>query len=93
MNVRTNCWYATYQCFVLYTKYEVKEMPKLTIDKEKCKGCGLCTGVCPKKILEVSKETTNSKGYFVLEEKDPAKCIGCAFCAMMCPDCVIKVEK
>ena len=68
-------------------------MAKLTIDTEKCKGCGLCTHVCPKQILELSKEKSNAKGYFVLTEKDPSKCIGCAFCAIMCPDCVIKVEK
>lgn len=68
-------------------------MAKLTINKELCKGCGLCATACPKHILEVSKTVSNSKGYFVVEEKDPSACIACAFCATMCPDCVITVEK
>lgn len=68
-------------------------MAKLTIDKEACKGCGLCVTACPKAILSVSKTESNNKGYFVVTELDPDKCIACAFCATMCPDCVIKVEK
>lgn len=68
-------------------------MAKLTIDKETCKGCGLCVAACPKGILGVSKTESNGKGYFVVEELDPDKCIACAFCATMCPDCVITVEK
>ena len=33
------------------------------VNEEYCKGCGLCVVVCPKKILELSAERTNSKGY------------------------------
>lgn len=68
-------------------------MAKLTINKEACKGCGLCVNACPKGILQVSKTVSNNQGYFVVEEIAPDKCIACAFCATMCPDCVIKVEK
>ncbi len=68
-------------------------MAKITINKEACKGCGLCATVCPKQILRVSATTSNNQGYFVVEETDPEKCIGCAFCATMCPDCVITVER
>ena len=68
-------------------------MAKITINKEACKGCGLCVTVCPKQILRVSATPSNNQGYFVVEETDPEKCIGCAFCATMCPDCVITVER
>lgn len=68
-------------------------MAKLTINKEACKGCGLCVTACPKGILQVSKTVSNNQGYFVVEELAPEKCIACAFCATMCPDRVIKVEK
>lgn len=67
-------------------------MAFITIDDEKCKGCGLCVSACPKKIVVISERTNNS-GYFVAECVDNSKCIGCAFCAMMCPDCVIEVDK
>ena len=33
----------------------------LTFRTERCKGCGLCIGVCPKKILAL-EEGTNIKG-------------------------------
>lgn len=68
-------------------------MGKIYISKNMCKGCGLCTFACPKKILEISKTESNDKGYFVVEITDPEKCIGCAACAIICPDCVIEVER
>lgn len=68
-------------------------MAKLIINKEACKGCGLCVTACPKKILRVSQTVSNNQGYFVVEEIAPEQCIACAFCATMCPDCVITVEK
>ena len=68
-------------------------MAKLTINKEACKGCGLCVTACPKKILRVSQTVSNNQGYFVVEEIAPEQCIACAFGATMCPDCVITVEK
>ncbi len=62
---------------------------KIIINTERCKGCGLCITVCPKKSIVISTQS-NSTGYF------PAKannndCSGCAACAIMCPDAVIEV--
>jgi MinD superfamily P-loop ATPase containing an inserted ferredoxin domain len=68
-------------------------MAKITISKNACKGCGLCTLACPKKILAISKTVSNDKGYFIVEMTDPEKCTGCAACAINCPDCVIEVER
>lgn len=68
-------------------------MAKLTLKTAYCKGCSLCVTACPKKILRLSKDKMNEKGYHPIEITDQDACIGCAFCAMMCPDCVIKVEK
>lgn len=67
-------------------------MPKVTIRTEKCKGCGLCVFICPKKALAMSKEL-NVKGYHPAEFVDEEACISCAMCGMMCPDVAIKVEK
>ncbi len=68
-------------------------MNKVTFNTERCKGCGLCVEVCPKKILELAKDILNSKGYHPARITAQEKCIACAMCATMCPDCVIKVEK
>lgn len=67
-------------------------MAKVLFDEERCKGCELCTTVCPKGIVILS-ERLNTKGYHPAEVKEMDKCIGCGFCATMCPDVVIKVEK
>lgn len=40
----------------------MKTKAKMTIDTEKCKGCGLCVSVCPLKIMEIDKSITNKKG-------------------------------
>ena len=68
-------------------------MNKVTFRTERCKGCGLCVDVCPKKILALDTAALNGKGYHPAVITDQAKCIACAMCATMCPDCVIKVEK
>lgn len=65
---------------------------KVTIDKNRCKGCGLCPNTCPKQVLAMSKEI-NDKGYFYSQVVDQAACIGCRFCTFMCPDVAITIEQ
>lgn len=72
---------------------EVASVPKLTINKNACKGCGLCVTVCPKVILKLSENELNDKGYSPVEITDMDACISCAACARMCPDVVFTVEK
>lgn len=67
-------------------------MAKIVVDKELCKGCGLCVRACPKKILSLSKHA-NSKGYHPAELSDMDACVGCASCAVSCPDMCIEVYK
>lgn len=69
-------------------------MSRIEIREERCKGCLLCTTVCPEEIL-IQGDKLNSKGYKIItcdkEKKD--NCRGCAFCAEICPDGVIIVFK
>ncbi|MFH1903924.1 MAG: 4Fe-4S dicluster domain-containing protein [bacterium] len=67
-------------------------MPNVIIDKEMCKGCGLCISVCPKKVLSISK-VQNSKGFFPAELTYSGKCTSCTFCGLVCPDIAIQIYK
>ena len=62
------------------------------IDNERCKGCGLCVAICPKKVLELS-DKVNPKGYFPAFRARPDDCIYCAMCATMCPDVAITLTE
>jgi 2-oxoglutarate ferredoxin oxidoreductase subunit delta len=68
-------------------------MAKVIFNEERCKGCKLCTVVCPQKIVVIGEDKLNTKGFHPALVIEMEKCIGCAFCAMICPDCVIEVEK
>jgi 2-oxoglutarate ferredoxin oxidoreductase subunit delta len=65
----------------------------VVIDVDRCKGCGLCTNVCPVNILVLSTEVYNAKGYHPVVVTDPEACIGCASCATICPDVVFTVYR
>ena len=62
------------------------------IDNDRCKGCGLCVIVCPKKVLEISDQV-NTKGYFPAYQARPEDCIHCAMCCTMCPDVAITITE
>jgi len=64
---------------------------KITIDTERCKGCGLCVVVCPKNCLAISKHS-NKNGFFPPQAKYTG-CNGCAMCAVICPDATIQVQR
>jgi len=67
-------------------------MSRIVIDVERCKGCLLCTTVCPENIIRQSR-AMNSQGYKIVE-CDPglaSACTGCTACAQMCPDLAIVV--
>ncbi|MGQ9700673.1 MAG: 4Fe-4S binding protein [Candidatus Bipolaricaulaceae bacterium] len=69
-------------------------MPKglVRVDKERCKGCGLCVAVCPFGVLAITSEL-NRYGYAVAGVVGPEKCTGCAMCAQMCPEAAIEVYR
>lgn len=65
-------------------------MAKIEIEKERCKGCGLCVGVCPEEVLAIGTEI-NLGGYQYAAAVKAEACIGCCRCAEMCPDVAIAV--
>ncbi|MFA5090286.1 MAG: 4Fe-4S dicluster domain-containing protein [Candidatus Omnitrophota bacterium] len=67
-------------------------MPKITVDKEKCKGCLLCIKFCPRGLIKISAQF-NKRGVRHVELKEGGDCLGCALCAIICPDACIEVYK
>ena len=67
-------------------------MSRILVTEERCKGCLLCTTVCPVAIIRQS-ERINQQGYKVAEvgADDMDKCTGCTSCATICPDMAIEV--
>jgi 2-oxoglutarate ferredoxin oxidoreductase subunit delta len=58
---------------------------KIIIHKHRCKSCGICVALCPKKVLA---QDENERLYV----SDPDACIGCKICEQACPDFAIEVE-
>ena len=65
---------------------------KMEVIADRCKGCGLCVSVCPKKIVAIQTESRNNKGFFTAVCIDEDSCITCAMCAQICPDCAIEIN-
>ena len=73
------------------------ERGRITINRERCKGCYLCISVCPSEVIIIS-QSLNQQGYYPAEPKDGndnegKACIGCAMCATICPDIAIEVYR
>jgi 2-oxoglutarate ferredoxin oxidoreductase subunit delta len=62
---------------------------RIEVDRDRCKGCGLCVVSCPKQIIELGREI-NVKGYhYAVQTADT--CTACQLCAVTCPDVAITV--
>ncbi|MDZ7722966.1 MAG: 4Fe-4S binding protein [candidate division KSB1 bacterium] len=60
------------------------KIPKVIVDVDECKGCGLCIQVCPKDVL-FQQEKLNRLGYHPAAYTGKG-CIGCGFCFYQCPE-------
>ena len=66
-------------------------MSRPLVEKDRCKGCGLCVHACPSHVLAMSHEI-NARGYFYPAVEHPDDCNGCRHCVLVCPDGAIQVE-
>jgi 2-oxoglutarate ferredoxin oxidoreductase subunit delta len=55
------------------------------IDREWCKGCGICIAFCPKNVLDLDRK---EKAVATRVED----CIACRMCELRCPDLAVEVE-
>jgi 2-oxoglutarate ferredoxin oxidoreductase subunit delta len=58
----------------------------LVINRNWCKGCGICVEFCPSNSLIMDEM---KKANFVY----PEKCTGCGMCELRCPDFAIEVKQ
>ena len=66
-------------------------MPKVEVERGRCKGCERCVEACPQEVLAMSREF-NEKGYFYAVPQERPRCIGCRLCAITCPDVAIEIR-
>lgn len=66
---------------------------KLTLDKNVCVGCQICTLACPKEAIELEKQpkALGEKAKHANIDIDLEKCNFCGICDILCPYGAIKV--
>jgi 2-oxoglutarate ferredoxin oxidoreductase subunit delta len=67
---------------------------RIVVSEALCKGCELCTTVCPKDVIHMAKDRLTPRGYHPAALVDPqGECTGCGICAVICPDVAITVYR
>jgi len=69
----------------------MEKVKEIHIQQQYCKGCGYCIVLCPKEVLEKSKELTR-KGFYPPFIKALEQCTACRTCENICPDFAIYIE-
>ena len=62
-----------------------KGKAKIAINRDLCKGCGICVAFCHRKVLELDEQEKVSA-------LRPEACNACALCELRCPDMAIEVH-
>jgi 2-oxoglutarate ferredoxin oxidoreductase subunit delta len=66
-------------------KSKKEKRPVVEINRDFCKGCGICVAFCPKEVLELDD---HEKAVV----KHLEKCNACTLCELRCPDMAVEVK-
>jgi len=55
------------------------------INRQWCKGCGICVEFCPEDALALDEMEKSNLAY-------PDKCNSCGMCELRCPDLAIELQ-
>ncbi len=61
-----------------------KKLKEHFINRDWCKGCGICVSFCPKQVLELDRHDK-------VVAPRPQACICCHLCEIRCPDLAIEI--
>jgi len=64
---------------------EVNVIFVVTVDRDKCEGCGECVENCPASVLEMENDKAT-----VVNADD---CLGCETCVSVCPSGAVTLEE
>jgi 2-oxoglutarate ferredoxin oxidoreductase subunit delta len=70
----------------LSAKPKVDEKIMININRDWCKGCGICVSFCPEDVLGLDD---NDKAVVL----NPDSCVFCGMCELRCPDMAVEVTK
>ncbi|HIQ03290.1 MAG TPA: 4Fe-4S dicluster domain-containing protein [Desulfurococcales archaeon] len=65
---------------------------KVVIIGDRCKECGICIEICPRKVLRRG-DKPNDRGFRPPIPVNEELCTGCKLCEMLCPDFAIYIEE
>ncbi len=63
----------------------MKDKKEAAINREWCKGCGICVAFCPEDTLVLDEEGKAHCAH-------PEKCNGCGLCELRCPEMAIELN-
>jgi len=63
---------------------------RIIINRDWCKGCGICVSVCPRDVLAID-QTAWTGGFHPVIVVRPERCTVCRICELLCPDLAIEV--
>lgn len=61
-----------------------KKLKEHGLNRDWCKGCGICVQFCPRQVLELDKQDK-------VVAMRPEECICCTLCEIRCPDLAIEI--